>query len=347
MQIYRWMMAAAAVTVFATVPFTAPQAQPEVTVVSWGGAYQAAQRKAWFEPAAKELGITIKEDTMSGIADHRAQVMSGSVTWDLVQHGSYSAMKLVKEGMVEKLDFSVINDIGGIPDNMKSDYYIGALVYGLVIGWNTKTYGQDGPKTWKDFYDFKKFPGTRSMRQRADYNLEAALIADGVPMDKLYPLDVDRAFKKLEELKPHVVAWWSSGAASAQLIKDGEIDAIGLWNGRLQNVKKDGAPAELTFNEQMLLFDAWTIPKGAPNKDAAMKVLAHMSKPSSQARLPLFINYSPANQDAYATGIIPKEKLAGLPTSPENVKNSFVYDWGWWMDNYDEMQKRFDEFIQD
>ena len=344
---YRWILAAAAVAAFAAVPSKSPQAQPEVTVVSWGGAYQEAQRKAWFEPAQKDLGITVKEDTMSGIADHRAQVMSGSVTWDLVQHGSYSAMKLVKEGMVEKLDFSVINEIDGIPDDMKSDYYVGALVYGLVIGWNTKTYGMDGPKTWKDFYDFKKFPGTRSMRQRADYNLEAALIADGVPMDKLYPLDVDRAFNKMKELKPHVVAWWTSGASSAQLIKDGEIDAIGLWNGRLQNVKKDGAPAELTFNEQMLLFDAWTIPKGAPNKDAAMKVLAHMSKPSSQARLPLFINYSPANEDAYKTGIIPEDKLPGLPTSPQNVANSFVYDWGWWMDNYDEMQKRFDEFIQE
>ena len=347
MERYRWILVALAVAVFAAVPVKTPQAQPEVTVVSWGGAYQAAQRKAWFEPAQKDLGITIKEDTMSGIADHRAQVMSGSVTWDLVQHGSYSAMKLVKEGLVEKLDFSVINDIDGIPDNMKSDYYVGALVYGLVIGWNTKTYGQNGPKTWKDFYDFKKFPGTRSMRQRADYNLEAALIADGVPMDKLYPLDVDRAFKKLEQIKPHIVAWWASGANSAQLIKDGEIDAIGIWNGRLQTVKKDGGAAELTFNEQMLLYDVWTIPKGAPNKDAAMRVLAHMSSPKIQARLPLFINYSPANQDAYETGIIPEEKLPGLPTSPQNVAKGFVFDVQWWVEHYDEMQKRFDLFIQE
>ena len=129
------------------------------------------------------------------------------------------------------------------------------------------------------------------MRRHPIYNLEAALIADGVPMDKLYPLDVDRAFKKLEELKPHVLVWWDSGAQSAQILQDGEVDMVGAWNGRIQAAMKEpndkGGPLAITFNQQMLVSDCWLIPKGAPNKDLAMKAIAIMMRPEVNARISL------------------------------------------------------------
>lgn len=315
-----------------------------ITIASWGGAYQDAQREAWFKPTAEALDIEIKEDTTSGIADIRAQVMSGAVTWDLVQQGINTCILLEREGLLEPIDLASM-DVAGVPEDMKSDQWIGNLVYGLVLGWREGAW-DEAPADWKDMYDFEKFPGTRSMRRTPQYNLEVALLADGVPPEELYPLDVDRAFKKLEELKPHIVSWWPSGAASAQMVVDEEADMIGLWNGRIQTAMDSGAPYDYTFDNQLILADCWLIPKGAPNKELAMKALAYMMSPEMQARLPQYINYAPANLDAYDTGMIGDETMDILPTAPQNRTKSVDFNEEWWADNLDEMTRRFDLFIQ-
>jgi len=325
---------------------TSASAQETLTIASWGGAYQKAQRDAWFDIVEKELGIKIKEDTTAGIADVRAQVASGSPTWDIVQQGNYSCAILDKEGKTEKLDPAVLA-IEGIPANMKGEGWIGNIVYAAAIAWNDEKYPDKKPQTWADMWDTKTFPGGRTMRRSPVYTLESALLADGVPMDKLYPLDADRAFKKLEEIKGDVTAWWASGAQSAQLLKDGEVDMATIWNGRAEALTQEGAPISLTLNQQMILTDCWVVPKGAKNKDLAMKALAIMSRPDVQARIALYINYGPANTDAYKTGVIKPEVAAKLPSAPENSAKGFVLDANYWADNLDEMTKRFDLFIQE
>jgi putative spermidine/putrescine transport system substrate-binding protein len=323
-------------------------AQQSITVSSWGGAFQKAQREAWFNVVEKELGITMKEDTTSGIADVRAQVASGRPTWDLTTQGFYTCALLEKEGKLEKLDPAIVND-AGVPKNLKSASCISQIVYSVAIGWRIKAFDKK-PTGWAAFWDTKNFPGQRSMRRHPIYNLEAALIADGVPTDKLYPIDVDRAFKKLEELKPHVLVWWNSGAQSAQILQDGEVDMVGAWNGRVQAVMKEkegkGGPLGITFDQQMLVSDCWMIPKGAPNKDLAMKAIAIMMRPEVQARIPQYINYAPANAAAFETGLISKEMAADLPNSPENIGKGFYLSVDWWVENSDEMVKRFDAFAQ-
>jgi putative spermidine/putrescine transport system substrate-binding protein len=187
------------------------------------------------------------------------------------------------------------------------------------------------------------------MRRHPIYNLEAALIADGVPMDKLYPLDVERAFKKLAQLKPHVLVWWNSGAQSAQVLQDKEVNMVGAWNGRVQALMEDGpnkGKIDVTFDQQMIVSDCWLMPKGAPNKDLAMKAVAIMMRPEVQAALPKYINYAPANNRAYDTGLITKEMASRLPNSPENKDKGFVMSVDWWVKNTDEMVKRFDAFLQ-
>ncbi|HUF55734.1 MAG TPA: ABC transporter substrate-binding protein [Thermohalobaculum sp.] len=325
----------------------------ELTVASWGGAYQDAQREAWFKPAEEELGITIREDTTSGIQDIRAQVMSGAVTWDVVQQGPNTCIKLEEEGLLEPIGLDEM-DVEGVPEDVKSEYWIGNMTYGTVLGWRTniEEWGGKTPAGWADLYNFEEFPGPRSMRRHPQYNLEAALIADGVPPAEVYDAlatseGVDRAFAKMEELKPHVVSWWPSGAGSAQLVVDGEADMIGLWNGRIQTALEAGAPYEYTFDEQILISDCWMIPKGAPNADLAREFIAYTMKPDVQARLPNEINYAPANEDAYDTGIIDEAVLEILPTAPGNVENSIRFDAQWWADNMDELTRRFDLFIQE
>ena len=343
----------ATMLVGAALAWGAPEAaaqQRTLTISSWGGAFQKAQKEAWFGIVEKELGVTIKEETTSGIADIRAQVASGKPTWDLSTQGAYSCALLQKEGRLEKFDAETIKIAADVPEDLRTDHWVSQIVYSVAIGWREKAYGDKKPTGWADFWDVKKFPGPRSIRRHPIYALEMALIADGVAMDKLYPLDVERAFKKLEEIKPHVLIWWNSGAQSAQVLKDAEVDMVSAWNGRIQALQsepvgKAGAIA-VSFDQQILVSDCWLIPKGAPNKDLALKAIAIMTRPEVNARISLFINYAPANAKSYDTGVIPKDKLPGLPNSPENVKKGFVMSVDWWVKNTDEMVKRFDAFLQ-
>lgn len=322
-----------------------------LTISSWGGAFQKAQKEAWFGIVEKELDVVIKEDNTGGIADVRTQVASGKPTWDLTTQGAYTCGILSKEDKLEKFDADTMKALSDIPTALgRSDTCAPQIVYSVAIGWRDKAFPGKEPPGWGAFWDVKNFPGQRSLRKHPIYALEQALIADGVPMDKLYPIDIERAFKKLEQLKPHVLVWWSSGAQSAQVLKDGEVDMVGAWNGRIQALEGEaegkGGKIKTTFNEQIIVSDSWMIPKGAPNKDLAMKAIAIMSRPEVNARISLFINYAPSNTKSYETGVIPKEKMPGLPNSPENFKKGFVQDVGWWVANGDEMVKRFDAFLQ-
>jgi len=324
--------------------FGAAQAEDSVTVVSWGGSFQAAQAKAFYEPAAKALGITIKEDTTNGMADVRAQVQSGNPTWDVVELGSNSCVQLKEEGMIEPLDYSVI-DTDGIPKGIIDSHWIGIIFYSTVLGYQTDAFKDGGPKSWADFFDAKKYPGLRSMYRRPYGTLEIALMADGVPIDEVYPLDVDRAFKKLETIKDDVGLWWKSGAQSAQLVKDAEVEMLSVWNGRIGNAIKDGAKANIVWDQAVLDFDCLVVPKGAPNKELAMKVINEMLKPENQAALPQYINYGPVNLKAFDTGIIEPELAKALPSSPEIAKNSLIFNPNWWLGKNDELIERMDLFM--
>jgi putative spermidine/putrescine transport system substrate-binding protein len=202
-------------------------------------------------------------------------------------------------------------------------------VFATVMAWNTDKYGQPGsagaPKSWADFWDVEKFPGTRAYRaNNVDGALEPALMADGVPADKVYEVlstkaGMKRAIDKIRELKPHIAVFWGSGAQQAQLMKDAEVDMTTGWNGRFDNARKDGAKVGYTFNQAMYDFDCMAMPKGAPNKATAMKFLAEISKPEYQANLPFHITYGPTNKKAYEITTASKELIESLPSHPKNV----------------------------
>jgi putative spermidine/putrescine transport system substrate-binding protein len=307
----------------------------ELTIVSFGGSYQEAQSKALFQPAAKALGIKIKEESYTGIADLRLRVKAGAVTWDVVASGSGSAARAGAEGILEKLDYKVI-DISSFLPATYQDYCVGGDVFSTVLGWNTKTYGDNGPQTWADFWDVKKFPGKRSYRKGVAGALEPALMADGVPPEKVYevlsaPGGIDRAIKKIKELKPHISVWWASGAQHAQLIKDGEVDMVTGWNGRFDVAAKDGAKVAYNFKQALLDYDCYAIAKGAPNKDLAMKFLAEISKPAYQAEFTKYITYGPTNTKAYDIGAIEAAYAKKLPSHPDNASQQLTINLDWYI----------------
>jgi putative spermidine/putrescine transport system substrate-binding protein len=304
------------------------QAADPITVVSWGGSYGKAQDAALFTDASKNTGIDIIRESGASMSKVCLQVESGAVSWDLVITGSGGSASAAAKGCLEKIDYSVV-DVSDFIPGMYTDYCVGTDVFATVMAWNTDKYGMPGsataPKTWADFWDVEKFPGTRAYRANSvDGALEPALLADGVPMDKVYEVlstkaGKQRAIDKIRELKPHIAVFWSSGAQQAQLMKDGEVDMITGWNGRFDNAKKDGAKVGYTFNQAMYDFDCMAMPKGAPNKDTAMEFLAEISKAEYQANLPFHITYGPTNRKAYEITTASKELIESLPSHPKNV----------------------------
>ncbi|QGX97085.1 ABC transporter substrate-binding protein [Roseovarius faecimaris] len=305
-----------------------------VTIASWGGSYQEAQSKALFEPAAANTGIEVKQETYGGMSDVRLQVSSGQVTLDIVASGSGSAARAAAEGLLEKLDYSVI-DVSTFYDGLYTDYCVGGDVFSTVFAYNTETYGEDGPKTWADFFDTEKFPGTRAYRGKVAGALEPALMADGVPPEQVYEVlgseeGIERAINKIRELKPSISVFWTSGAQHAQLMKDGEVDMSTGWNGRFDNAAKDGAQLSYGYDGALLDYDCFAVPKGAPNKDVAMEFLNEISKPEYQDDLPKWITYGPTNRAAYETGEITAEVAASLPSSPENAAKQLPVSLEWY-----------------
>jgi putative spermidine/putrescine transport system substrate-binding protein len=307
----------------------------ELTVVSFGGSFQDGQSKALFQPAAKAMNLKIKEETYTSIADLRLKVKAGAVTWDIVASGSGSAARAGAEGILEKLDYKVI-DVSNFLPGTAQEYCVGSDVFSTVLAWNTKTYGDKGPQSWADFWDVKKFPGKRSYRKAVAGALEPALMADGVPPEKVYEVlstkaGIDRAIRKIKELKPHIAVWWASGAQHAQLMKDGEVDMITGWNGRFDVAKRDGAKVAYTFNQALLDYDCFAIPKGAPNKDLAMKFLAEISKPQYQAEFTKYITYGPTNKKAYELGTIEAGYAKQLPSHPDNAAKQLPINLEWYI----------------
>ncbi|MCY3985052.1 MAG: polyamine ABC transporter substrate-binding protein [Roseovarius sp.] len=327
---------------------TTALADGSVTIASWGGSYQEAQSKALFEPAESATGIEVKQETYGGMSDVRLQVSSGQVTLDIVASGSGSAARAAAEGLLESLDYDVI-DVSTFYPGLYTEHCVGGDVFSTVYAWNTDTYGDDGPQSWQDFFDVEKFPGTRAYRGKVPGALEGAMMADGVAPEDVYTaLDseegIERAIGKIRELKPHISVFWTSGAQHAQLMKDGEVDMTTGWNGRFDNAKKDGANVKYSFNQALLDYDCFAIPKGAPNKDTAMKFLAEISKAEYQDDLPKYITYGPTNKAAYETGVITAEQEAALPSSPQNSEKQVPVSLEWYAkwetiaaEMYDEM----------
>ena len=319
-------------------------AQETLTFTSYGGAWQEAQREAYLDPVEEKLGVKILEDTLTGIAEVRAQVRTGAVNWNIVDLGLTSCAAAQAEGLLEPLDYDVIST-EGFDKAAYSDDWIGTIYFSNVLGYSTEAYGDDPPKNWADFWDVEKFPGRRGMRNDPSANLEIALLADGVPKDEVYPIDMDRAFAKLDEIKPHISVWWTSGAQSAQLIQDGEVDMTVIWNGRLEAVRDEGAKVDFTFEGGVASLDCLAIPKGSPKKDLAMQALALMVSPELAANIPRYINYGPTTSLAFKSGKITDAMREKSPSSPANLDKQVITRADWWAENQRKAKERWDAWL--
>jgi putative spermidine/putrescine transport system substrate-binding protein len=316
----------------------------DLTVVSWGGSYQDAQRKAYFEPYQKATKTKLIEDSWDGgIGELRAKVQGGAVPWDVVQVEAEELQIGCDEGLFVPVKWG---NLGGKDDYLESAVHecgVGAILWSTVLAYDGSKFPKDGPKSWADFWDVEKFPGKRGLRKGPKYNLEFALMADGVPPADVYEVlgtkeGVDRAFKKLDELKPHII-WWEAGAQPPQLLASGEVVMTSVYNGRLDAPLKEGKDFRIVWPGSIYAVDSWVILKGTPNLDKAMQLIAFMSSAPNQKNLPKYISYGVTNKTA--TRAIPKDILVNLPSAPENLDGAVALNTEFWTDNVDELNKRF------
>lgn len=321
-------------------------AQESLTIANYGGTAAKASSDIIWQPLAKKEGVTIKEDTLSGVADVRTQVIANAVQWDIVEFTVDECATGAKEGLFEKIDKTPYNGFGLSETNLTDDYVvINSASY--VLAWSKAKYGDNGPKSWADFWNTEKFPGTRALRNSPVHNLEAALMADGVAAKDVYPIDIERAFKKLGDIKPSISVWWNSGGQAAQLARDKEVDIIGIWNTRLQPIiDADDSSFGYTWDGGVLVADCYAIPKNAPNAELAKKIMPIAASPEYQALLANEKPISPTSRQAYELGLIKEEMLPKLPLSPQNRDGQVEMLGPWWADNGAEIQRRWVEFMQ-
>jgi putative spermidine/putrescine transport system substrate-binding protein len=344
------LTAALSAMIALAVSVTPTYAEQTVVFASWGGAFQDALRSAMLEPAAQHLNIQVKEDTTNGIQDIRAQITAGAVAWDVAEMELSAAETLKREGSLEPLDYSVI-DTKGIPKELINSHYIGFINFTKVITYRKDKYGENGPKTWADFWDIKKFPGKRSMHGKVNYNLEASLMADGVAISDVYKVlatkdGLERAWKKFAEIVPHVTVWYRGGSQSAQLLRDGEVDIIHMGHNRVESVKASGIEVAYTFNGGTMDVDCLFVPKGAPNKANAMKLINQMLTGKAQARLAKTMPLGPVNTVAFDTGILTTEEALLVNTYPTNYDKQLLIDPNFYIGQLGTLTERFDTLIQ-
>ena len=319
-----------------------PALAQQITVVNFGGANANAQKKAYYEPFEKTGTKVVAVEYNGEQAKIKAMVETKKVTWDVVEVESPDVNRGCDEGLFEKLDWSKIGNKADFQPAAVHECGVGTFVWSTVLAYNADKL-KDAPKNWADFWDAKKYPGKRAMRKGARYNLEFALMADGVKPAEVYKVlatkeGAERAFAKLTELKPNI-QWWEAGAQPPQFLVAGDVVMTTAYNGRIDAAQREGKNLAIAWFGGIYDLDFWVIPKGSPNKDLSLKYIAAASNADAQSEYAKLISYGPTNNKALAK--LDAKVLALLPTSPANSKDALQFNISFWADQGEELEKRF------
>jgi mannopine transport system substrate-binding protein len=327
-------------------------AQGQVIIASTGGAYDRALKEAWFDPFTKETGITVTIVSATNAemrAKVAAMVKSNNVSWDLYLEGEIQAASEAHRRVTEDLTSFCARF------SAHADLAINACDVGGALLQSTATllaYRQDAdrtgtPETWADMWDMKKFPGGRAFPNFDDpwRVLAAALLADGVKKDELFPLDLDRAFRKLDEIRDEVTLWWKTGDQSVQGFRNGEYDLGQIWLTRAKAMKTEGLPISWSYKASFLVGDRIALVKGAPNRDNALKLIAFwLDNPAVQAKACDVLSCTPPSTAAIS--LMSEETRKSMPTTAEIKDSVIVPDAAWINANAAMLLQRWNNWVR-
>ncbi|WP_417661046.1 ABC transporter substrate-binding protein [Pseudomonas sp.] len=329
-------------------------AEDSLTVVSWGGAYGAAQKNHMIDPFQKDTGVKVLfEDYSGGVAEMKAQVESGNIQWDVVDVEVIDLERACSEGLLETIPRDILPaGVDGtpaeedfIPDALSSECAIGNIVWSVVFAYNEKTIGDTKASSIGDFFDIAKIPGKRAMRKRPQVNMEWALLADGVAPKDVYevlatPEGQERAFKKLDTIKKDIV-WFDSWSQAPQLLNDGGAVLVQSANGRFyDSIRKEGKPFVIVWNGHVYDLDAWAVLKGSPKKDLAFKFIAYATQSKPLAGMS-DVAYGPTRKSS--TPMMDPAAAPHLPTAhlDEGIRAGSEF----WADYGESLGEKFNEWL--
>lgn len=305
-----------------------------VVVMDGGGAWGAAKRAAYFEPFEAATGIRVIANPGLDPGKLKAGVQAGAPGYDVFSLSAGILETFVREGLLEPIDYRWFDptDKAALTPARPHEYGVPDLFYSLVLAYDSRKFGARPPRTWADFWGTQRYPGLRTLAPGSwgpeGALFEQALLADGVDPARLYPLDLDRAFRSLDRIRPAITKFWKSGAEPVQMLLDGQVALASAYNGRVSDAQSKGATIANSWEQAVLQHSYWIVPKGAKNVENAMKFVAFASRARSQARFAELIAYGPTNSRAFE--YIRPERAAILPTSPELRDRQVLVDFAWW-----------------
>ncbi|HEY0296127.1 MAG TPA: ABC transporter substrate-binding protein [Bordetella sp.] len=322
---------------------TARAAGKQITVADNGGALQPVMRKAFYDPFEKATGIQVVNVAHESdpVTAFKLSVDSGSNIWDLCMVTPDHVARLsAPKNYLAPLNIADA-DAKGILPGMLTGNWFGFSVYGVLMAYRSDKY-PNGPTGWHDFWDTDKFPGRRGLYRSPIGMMENALLADGVALKDLYPVDVDRALKALDRIRKSVAVWWTNGAQNTQILQSGEVDMADTWNARALAAIEAGAPVKIVW-EGTYSTDGWSIPISTPRVEEARQFVRFCMQPERQAEYSSLISNGPSNGDAYK--FIDAKRAELLPTYPKNFERLAKRDAAWWGKNYDAVNEKFQEWL--
>jgi putative spermidine/putrescine transport system substrate-binding protein len=316
----------------------------DLTVVGWGGSSQRAHRDAYWTSFVVQTGIRVHEDVWhGGIGVLRAKVQAGASDWDIVQVEAEELLLGCEEGLFEPIDWKALGGRESYIDVSVNDCGVGAMVWSQLFGYDAARM-PNGPRNWAEFWDVKRFPGRRGLRKTPKYTLEFALMADGVEPADVYkvlatPQGVDRAFRKLDEIKPYTV-WWSSISQVPDLLASGEVAVSMTSPGRLLVANRDeGRKFKVVWDGNIYSVDYWAVLKSSPRKAQAMQLVQYMKQPQNEERLAHFIPTGLSNRTAIEA-LDPALKQ-DTPSNAANLAHAVELDAQFWVEHSDQLTQRF------
>lgn len=311
-------------------------------VNTWGGAWEEAARAHLFTPFTKETGVDIRTVSPVSFAKLAAQVRTGNYEFDVTTLGIAELARAERAGLIEKFDPKVVDTSklwqdAVVLNGVKSHGFANMIVY------RKDKFPQGGPQSWADFWDVKRFPGDRSLQRYAARVIAFALMADGVDPKNLFPYDLDRAFRALDRIKPHIRVWWAQGPQSSQIIRDAQVDMIGMWSIQATPLVEQKVPVEMVWNQALVDIAVWVVAKGTPRARNAWRFVQSAVQPEGLAKFAQLITSGPMNPKSY--DFVPAAQAKLLPTSAENLKRAVVLDAEKIAPQVDELNRRFEQWI--
>lgn len=308
----------------------------EIRILESGGPSGESIEAAYIKPFTAKAGVKVIRESPTSLGKLQAMVQSKNITNVLVELGSTNLFLARATGLLEPLDWDKIDPDPMFPEAKIEDGF-GYQYFSTVMAWPE---GTKKLNSWADFWNIKDFPGKRALPDYPAYTLPLALLADGVEPEKLYPLDLERAFKSLEKIKDSVAVWWQAGAQPPQLLEDKEVQYAAAWSGRIVGNPK----LDYTYQQGLLQVSYFAVPKGVDpaQKAAAMGLLHEMSKAENQIVATQTVPYTGASPDIQDK--LPADRLNQYPTSPDNKAIQALADPSWTASNAKELERRWQAF---